>query len=245
MVKKNTSESQKSVLKAYYGQYLREVRGNKESTVKHYYDALNNVSRRLKEKNIVKEDIYEIADLNELFTARDVLMADASFIDLDTRGNKMYSSGLKHYCQFAAGEGFNRVIDKVKQMDIPIEKVELTTHEQSVWKRSNILRTQALSFANYQCEIDAGHMTFIAESTGKQYMEGHHAIPMKMQDQFDHSLDIYANLICLCPICHRRIHYAILEDRKVMMEKIYFDRADRLAASGIILSKEEFIHAVV
>lgn len=56
-------ENRKSVLQEYYARYLTKVRGSSESTVKHYLDALNNISRRLKEKEIVSKDIYEIMDL--------------------------------------------------------------------------------------------------------------------------------------------------------------------------------------
>lgn len=28
-------------------------------------------------------------------------------------------------------------------------------------------------------------------------MEGHHALPMKYQDRFNHSLDIYSNVVCV------------------------------------------------
>ena len=59
-------ENRTSVLKEYYSRYLTEIRGLKDSSVRHYLDALNKISRRLKSKDIVKTDIYEIMDLNEL-----------------------------------------------------------------------------------------------------------------------------------------------------------------------------------
>lgn len=34
----------RAVLKEYYAKYLKDVRKVKESTVKHYFDALNNIS---------------------------------------------------------------------------------------------------------------------------------------------------------------------------------------------------------
>ena len=95
--------------------------------------------------------------------------------------------------------------------------------------------------ADYCCEIDETHQTFIAENTNKPYMEGHHAIPMRFQEQFDHSLDVYANIICLCPLCHRRIHHGLSKDRELMANKIYLSRADRLANSGIELSRDNFL----
>ena len=71
-------------------------------------------------------------------------------------------------------------------------------------------------------------------------MEGHHAIPMKAQNSFKTSLDVYANVVCLCPICHRMLHYGIVDEKNVLLNKIYNKRADRLANCGIKLSREDF-----
>jgi 5-methylcytosine-specific restriction protein A len=107
------------------------------------------------------------------------------------------------------------------------------------------MRTQVIEFAGYSCEINGEHESFIAERNHKPYMEGHHAIPMRLQPQFDKSLDVYANIICLCPVCHRRIHYGLKEDRQQMMMQIYENRSDRLDHCGIRLSKQEFTDLVV
>ena len=239
-------EGRKSVLQEYYARYLTKVRGSSESTVKHYLNALNSISRRLKEKNFVSVDIYEIMDMQTLSEARDLLYEDPDFVELNNRGKRMYSAGLNNYYRFASGEGFTEinagdgVSKKMELMDIPITPEKPHIVERIEWSRSNILREQALMFAGYACEIDQSHESFIAEKTKKAYMEGHHAIPMNNQPKFDNSLDIYANIVCLCPVCHRRIHYGIKTDRKCMMYKLYENRAERLANSGIRLSKEEF-----
>lgn len=239
-------ENRKSVLQEYYARYLTKVRGSSESTVKHYLDALNNISRRLKEKEIVSTDIYEIMDLQTLSEAREILYADPDFVELNTRGRRMYSAGLNNYYRFASGEGFVEskgveiASQKMKLMDMPIAPEEPHIVQRTEWGRSNILREQALAFAGYACEIDKSHESFVAEKTHKAYMEGHHAIPMNNQPQFNRSLDVYANIVCLCPVCHRRIHHGIKSDRARMMNKLYEARADRLANSGIRLSREEF-----
>ena len=66
-----------------------------------------------------------------------------------------------------------------------------------------------MEIAEYKCEISPQHITFTSKNTGHFYMEGHHAIPMRHQDKFTKSLDVYANIVCLCPICHRLLHYGI------------------------------------
>lgn len=44
---------QNPVLKEYYVRYLTDVRNLSQSSVKHYVDALNNISRYLVSKNLV------------------------------------------------------------------------------------------------------------------------------------------------------------------------------------------------
>ena len=234
-----------STLKEYYSRYLLEIRGVSKSSVKHYLDALKHISRRMKEKGWIIEDIYEITDLDYLNRLRELLYQDPDFVSLNNRGNHMYSVGLNHYCNFASGTDLQNSKEQITKLDVPFQPEEPITIQQTVYRRSNILRIQALNIANYLCEIDQSHQSFIAENNNKPYMEGHHVIPMKMQKQFNHRLDVYANIVCLCPLCHRKIHYGLIEDRKNMMQKIYYDRADRLANSGIRLSREEFASIVI
>ncbi len=230
-----------SALKEYFVRYLQTVRSLSASTAKHYLDALNNISRRLVSKQLVQTDIYEITDLDYLEYVRDILYADQEFVELNERGKRMYSAGLNNYIRFASGEDYSALFGKMEAMDIPLKPKALSIVPQTVWNRSNILRIQTLIGADFKCEIDSRHDTFIAEKTGKPYMESHHAIPMRQQPHFDNSLDIYANLVCLCPICHRRIHYGLKEDRVSLIRQIYSCRADRLAKSGIVLSQQEFL----
>ena len=235
----------KSILKEYYARYLSDVRGLSKSTVNHYIDALNNISRRLKAMGLVQKSIYEIADLDRLSMVRDVLFADPDFSALDSRGNRMYSAGLNNYFRFAGGEGFHDIRNKITLLDVPVVPEDAVMVEQVIWKRSGILRTQAIEMAGYSCEMNTSHQTFISGSTNKPYMEGHHALPMNAQAQFHVSLDIYANIICLCPLCHRKIHYGLLDDRVSMIKQIYDQRASRLANSGIEISRNDFVDVAV
>ena len=211
-----------SILKEYYARYLTDIRKNSQSTVKHYFDALNNISRRLKEKSLVRENIYDFIQANE-------------------RGRRMYSAGLNNYCRFASGDGFSEIAEKIKTFDVPVPKDQNLTITKTIWKRSGVLRTQAFELANYKCELNREHETFIAESTNKPYMEGHHALPMSLQDQFSVSLDVYSNIVCLCPLCHRKIHYGMENEKKIMLDSIYAKRSSRLAKSGIRMSQDEFV----
>ena len=61
---------QNPVLKEYYVRYLNDVRNLSPSSVKHYIDALNNISRYLVSKSLITESIYEIMDFEQLNTMR-------------------------------------------------------------------------------------------------------------------------------------------------------------------------------
>ena len=221
--------------------YIVDYKGRTESTGKHYLNALRTISKRLIELGIVSDSIYEITDCLQLLEARNRLSQDQYYIDLNLRGNNMYSAGLNHYIDFVSGEGFTGDIEAPKVLDRPLPVSKTESIIAQTWKRSGILRLQALELANYQCEIDNSHITFISESNSKPYMEGHHLIPISKQISFSNSLDNYANIICLCPICHRQLHHGLYDDKKRLLSQIYEQRGSRLSQSGLSLSKDEFI----
>lgn len=42
-------------------------------------------------------------------------------------------------------------------------------------------------------------------------------------------------------ICHRLLHYSVDLEKEDILGRIYYDRADRLAVSGIRISKSDFM----
>lgn len=224
----------------YYIKYLKQVRNLSDSSVGHYTQAINRISKLLRDKDLIKDTIYELKDIGELEVMRNYVYNDPEFIALDTRGNRMYSAGLNNYYRFALGEELFEKEESLKSLDmvLPVGEKTIITHEE--WKRSSIIKLQTLEAAGFKCEINQNHNTFIAQSNGKQYMEGHHAIPMHFQDKFDQSIDVYANVICLCPICHRLLHYGKADEKKQIVNQLYETRKDRLEISGIKISKDDF-----
>lgn len=233
------------VLMTYYTKYLKEIRNVSDSSVRHYQDALRYISKYLIQKNMLQKSIYEIQDVEELKIIRTFLFSDADFVAVDKRGHQMYSAGFNNYYKFACGEGFKNIHQQIGVLDteVPIAEKKITT--QTIWRRSMIIKIQSIEATGYLCEIDSRHQTFTAKTTGQPYMEGHHILPMKNQDKFTNSLDVYANIICLCPICHRLLHYGIENEKETILERIYYDRVDRLAASGLQISKNDFKKLVV
>lgn len=233
------------VIMTYYTKYLKEIRKVADSSVKHYQDALRYISRYLVKKNKLQKSIYEVQDIGELEVIRTFLYSDPDFVALDKRGHQMYSAGFNNYYKFACGEGFSNIHRQIGLLDTEVPVAGKQTITQTTWKRSSIIKIQAIESAGYLCEIDSNHKTFTAKATGYAYMEGHHILPMKVQDKFNKSLDVYANIICLCPICHRLLHYGIENEKETILDKIYYDRSERLATSGIKIGKEDLKKLVI
>ncbi len=229
-------------LREYFARYLKEVRGSSESTVEHYLGALRTISKYLKEHHIIENTIYEISDYSDLEEVKDYLYGQEDFVKKDERGNRMYSAGFNNYVRFCEGGDFfdNNLADAQMDMVVMLGNKNSITVEK--WGRNPIIKKQAIEMAHHTCEENPKHTTFTSASSGKQYMEGHHAIPMKQQERFKNaSLDVYANIVCLCPICHRLLHYGEEYDKTIVLKKLYSERAERLAKSGIKVSQHEFI----
>lgn len=106
------------------------------------------------------------------------------------------------------------------------------------YKTEGKIRDNALLNANYCCEVDKKHKSFISNN-GNQYAEGHHLIPMKYQKDFNNSLDIEENIVSLCPNCHREIHYGVENER--IIEILYNKRVERLKQKGISITLKKLI----
>ena len=91
----------------------------------------------------------------------------------------------------------------------------------------------------YCCELAHNHPRFPRKEDGKPFVEVHHLIPMNAQAYFNHSLDVQANLICLCPNCHSEIHYGVRRD--ILIEKLYKIRAESLRRAALDISLQELL----
>ncbi|WP_417650670.1 HNH endonuclease [Enterococcus faecalis] len=72
-------------------------------------------------------------------------------------------------------------------------------------------------------------------------METHHIIPLSAQRYYKNKLDCTANLSCLCPTCHRSIHYGKKEDKLPLLKQIYEKHIDDIIKSGIEIESLESV----
>ena len=105
---------------------------------------------------------------------------------------------------------------------------------------------QALINANYLCAGNYAHVTF--ETTkGRPYMEGHHLIPCTYTNAKYYwekqgvNIDCQANIVCLCPTCHRQIHYGAENVKRALIEKLYKGKKEKLKSVGLTLTLEELL----
>ena len=131
-------------------------------------------------------------------------------------------------------------INEIPYKDMPKPQKELKIEEaKEIYPRDKQEKQEALNLANYKCEVDEKHTTFIAHSTNKNYVEGHHLIPINQYAEFEHDVDVRANIISLCPTCHRKLHSGIKKDIDELLEKLHHKRIDRLKKVGLDITIDE------
>ncbi len=99
----------------------------------------------------------------------------------------------------------------------------------------------ALQRAEFKCEFNPEHESFVKASDGQNYTEAHHLIPMAQQGLFKKKLDTPANIVSLCCTCHRCIHLGTDKAKEKMLFNLYNDRKEELEKTGIILSFEDLL----
>lgn len=121
-----------------------------------------------------------------------------------------------------------------KQKATPIIK-----NGQKIYPRDRQTAINALVHANYCCEIDSTHPSFLRKNSGTNYTEPHHLVPLSFSEQFDVSLDVEENIVSLCSNCHNQIHYG--EDAHLLIKKLYEERKEHLEQVGIKITLTELL----
>jgi len=94
-----------------------------------------------------------------------------------------------------------------------------------IQKRNPVLAKERFDIAGFQCELSSECRLFTSRSSGKNYLEAHHFIPLAFQPFFRESLDRLENIVALCPFCHRAIHHADVDHTRSLIEDLMIGRA--------------------
>ena len=232
------------MFKELFFRYLKVKRNVSDSSANQYINSINTINKFLMANYFSINDLFSLNSIEELDSVKNYLDHNEEFIKKNATGHNIYRAAFNHYYRFICEEQEFSSLD-IRQMDIPVAIPETTNTTVHGWNRNQIIKRQAIIAANYTCENNSEHSTFISKMTRKPYMEGHHIIPMKFQERFSTSIDVYANVVCLCPNCHRLMHYGTDIDRKIVSEKLFENRSERLLKSGIIISKNDFLEMVI
>lgn len=109
----------------------------------------------------------------------------------------------------------------------------------------SVLKDAILKLAEYRCFygrcIGENHVSFMT-SEGRPFMEVHHFIPMKASnDFFPRNLDRASNLVCLCPMCHERVHHGSIEEKEAVLRVLYDKMIDGLNDEEIYISYSKLL----
>lgn len=121
--------------------------------------------------------------------------------------------------------------------DIPQKKKQATNvNGNLLYPRNPAHAKKSIREANYSCEISTEHKTFIQKFNLKPYTEAHHLIPLKYHSDYPASLDVPANIISLCPSCHRKMHFGQLDEVELLLKSLWEKRAKRISECGLEVS---------
>lgn len=133
-------------------------------------------------------------------------------------------------------------IEKIQTTEVIDRPQERPTNYQQgalTYPRSHIVVANALAYAEHRCEANCTNKLFIRKNGVVTYTEAHHLVPLCFQSYFDHSLDVEANVVSLCPYCHSLLHYG--NDIEELLRHLYESRVSRLEKCGIGISFEELL----
>jgi hypothetical protein len=111
----------------------------------------------------------------------------------------------------------------------------------SGYNRNSSVAVHALKQASFKCEIDPTHKTFVSSAKGMPYIEAHHLVPFSRQGAYGVSLDVAANVVALCPMCHKLLHHGRTIDKKEFLKQLLSERATNLSEKEILLDEQTLL----
>lgn len=237
--------------------WIKESRNLAEYTIKRYVGAPLILDKWLKETGYNYPPIYTINAVSVIGEIQGL----EEFKAKNSRGGNMYGAALNHYKKFLAYKEnelkedtdeivYNNNVE-IELLKIDIKSLQITDYKEQIpkeivkgtsyFKRNPKKSAEAIAISNFLCEADKSHKSFISKKTGKNYCEGHHLIPISEQKNYNFSLDVHANIVSVCPNCHRILHHGIKEQKAHLLEFLLNERQERLEKCGIFINLENLL----
>lgn len=204
-----------------------------------------NINKIFTEKSQGQEQVLDNGGMSSKFYVR---VADDLYdiIKLKLQKSKFYK---------ISEDEINILLEENYQYDVENEETDKTevNDEQKVkpeyhiiagrkvYVRDSRVGKNAIVKAAYKCEVDNSHEYFISKQTHRNYVEAHHLVPMEYQDLYINSIDVEANVISICPCCHKLLHHGRYNDKLNILKELYNLRKERLNKCGIDISYERLI----
>ena len=234
-----------------FAKWLETNSNLKPYSIGRYSKAIDTISSELGDYGLQRINLFNLTETAYI----DTILNNHEFKKKNDKGNRMYSTALKHFKKYIEQYEDKEYVDEMLKEEIEFEKYltdfpadvsrgniedkpkakpnHRSVNNKKVWSRNPKYASEAVASADYLCEFDHQHKHFISKFNGKNYVEAHHLIPMQYQDQFDCSLDIHANIVSICLVCHKKIHFGLFEEKKEILDKLFNSRKERLKAGGI------------
>lgn len=188
---------------------------------------------------------YELGNICSKYYSFDKLPNDNIIID-DLRNmlgvyrelKSLVGSDILDIKSILNNEGFQEISQSGSKKNLPMgpiarREVKLLKDYKNKWHRDYNIAFTALENANFKCEYNSLHETFISAKTKHQFVEAHHLIPIEFQGEFINSLDVPENIISLCPNCHSGFHFAESGYRNELIEFFFEKRVQFLQERGL------------
>lgn len=85
----------------HFVEYIRDVRGVSESSLRSYVGALHTINTLLEKYHFAIPNLFLTTGIDELDEIRSFLEQNAEFQEKDATGHRMYSVAFKHYYRFS------------------------------------------------------------------------------------------------------------------------------------------------
>lgn len=142
--------------------------------------------------------------------------------------------------------------ESVQNADVDVSLVNTAAEEPEyadgnnckVVKKNSRISKLVLVNSQYQCAADNTHTTFNT-AKGVPYMEGHHLIPCTYSNAQNfwktkgRNIDCVENIVCLCPTCHRKIHFGSSDEKRKLIKLLYEKQIEKLSDANIAISLNE------
>ncbi|WP_307893575.1 HNH endonuclease [Bacillus swezeyi] len=230
-------------------------------SVNRYANAIDTISSELVNYGLENINLYNETDIKIIDAVINELLANQEFQKKNNTGNRMYSASLNHYKRFLEHNNnqfqaelimdemeyekdiMRNISKEIRSKDIVdiqqnVPKYNIVNNRK-IWSRNAKYASDVVADADYSCEFNEEHSYFISKYSQKNYVEAHHLIPMKYQEEFDYSLDVHANIVSLCIVCHKKLHYGMFGDKKEILDKLFYSRRERLIKCGINITAND------